>query len=118
MMAESVEAPVWPSAAAHPRATTVLVLGIVSLTVMPLLGPVAWALGSATLREIDSEPGRYSNRSTALAGMVCGIVSTVLLILAVALFVTIIVWVTTGDGIKNYEEAAAFLLARRAPSSP
>ena len=46
-----------------------------------------------------------------MAGMVCGIVSTVLLIVAVALLVTIIVWVTTGDGIKNYEESAAFLLA-------
>lgn len=110
-MVESAEAPVWPRAAPHPRATAVLVIGVLSLAVMPLIGPVAWALGYATLREIDREPGRYSNRGTALAGMVCGIVSTILLIVAVALIVTIIVWATTGDGIKNYEERVAFLLA-------
>ena len=68
----------------HPRGTTVLVLGILSLAICGLLGPFAWAMGQKTLREIDSDPGAsYSNRGQVNAGRICGIISTCLLAVGV-----------------------------------
>ena len=64
----------------HGPVLAILVTGIVSITIMPVLGPVAWALGRTALREIDAEPSRYTNRSTVEVGMVLGIVATVFLI--------------------------------------
>lgn len=85
---------------AHPRGALVLVLGILSVTMFPLLGPVAWGIGRATLSEIDADPAGARNRTTVLAGMILGIVGTVLLIIGAVLVVAIIIWATTGDGVK------------------
>jgi hypothetical protein len=62
----------------HPQGTTVLILGICSLVVCQLLGPVAWWMGNSALREIDANPYAFSNRSTVQAGRVCGVVATAL----------------------------------------
>jgi hypothetical protein len=71
----------------HPQANTALVLGIVSLAGgmlcgLPLLaGPFAWYTGRKVKREIEAAPQHYTGGSEAGAGMVLGIVSTVLLAL-------------------------------------
>ena len=81
----------------HPKSTTVLVLGIVSLVVCQILGPFAWVMGNRVLREIDSSSGRIGGRSTANAGRICGIVASVLLILSlVVLVVALVVLVAAG----------------------
>lgn len=86
----------FPSAPNHPSANTALVLGIVALgggfvCGLPILaGPFAWFMGAKVKREIDAEPGRYGGRSEANAGMILGIVATVLLVLAVLAFVAVI----------------------------
>lgn len=64
----------------HPKATTVLVLGILGLILCGLLSPVAWYMGDNALREIDSSGGRWGGRSLVSAGRICGIVGTVLLV--------------------------------------
>ncbi|MFN3256773.1 MAG: DUF4190 domain-containing protein [Ilumatobacter sp.] len=94
----------------HPRAMPILVTGILGVTIMPVLGPVAWALGRSTLREIDATTMRYSNRTTVQVGMILGVISTVILVVGLAVVVTIVVWVTTGDGIKqtNHNAFEAF----------
>jgi hypothetical protein len=74
----------WPGPIDHPQGTTILVLGICSLVICQLLGPVAWVMGNTALREIDAEPGRYAGRGTVQAGRICGIIATVLLALVVA----------------------------------
>ena len=110
-MRETPTTPIESAPIRHPRATPILVTGILGVTIMPVLGPVAWALGRSTLREIDTATARYSNRTTVQVGMILGVVSTVILVVGLAVVVTIVVWVTTGDGIKqtNHEafEAAA-----------
>ncbi|QLQ11497.1 MAG: DUF4190 domain-containing protein [Nocardioidaceae bacterium] len=74
---------------AHPRARTALVLGIISLTGITLCGlglflaPIAWAAGFGAMRDIDRAPGFYAGRSEAKAGMICGIIGSVLLVLTV-----------------------------------
>ena len=67
----------------HPKATTALVLGIVSIACCQLAGPFAWSIGKNTVAEIDAAQGRLGGRTEAQIGMVIGIISTVLLVLSV-----------------------------------
>lgn len=98
------ERPGWPPPQPAPRpenklggATTALVLGLVALAGgvvcgLPLLvGPFAWVTGARARNEIDRYPGRWTNRSEATAGMVMGIVATVLVVLAVLLIALFLV---------------------------
>ncbi len=77
----------------HPKGTMVLVLGILSIAVCQILGPFAWVQGRKALAEIDTSGQTYSNRGQVQAGMICGIVGSVLLILGLLYFVFIIVMV-------------------------
>jgi len=75
----------------HPKGTTILVLGILSLVCCGLLGPVAWIMGQGARKEIAAQPGIvWTNRGNITAGWVCGIISTVLLILGVVFYVLVI----------------------------
>lgn len=67
----------------HPRATTALVLGILSLVVCGVLGPFAWVIGGKAVREIDASNGALGGRSEAMTGKILGIVATALLALSV-----------------------------------
>ena len=84
----------------HPQSTTVLILGIVSLVVCQILGPFAWIMGNRVVREIDAAGGALGGRSTANAGRICGIISTVLLGLSLLLLVIVVV-VAVAAGTSN-----------------
>ena len=84
----------------HPQSTTVLILGIVSLVVCQILGPFAWVMGNRVVREIDATGGALGGRSTANAGRICGIISTVLLGLSLLLLVIVVV-VAVAAGTSN-----------------
>lgn len=59
-----------------------LVMGILSLVLCPLLGPVAWSMSSNALSVLDryeAETGDISQRGLVVAGHICGIIGTVLL---------------------------------------
>ena len=74
------------------QATTVLVLGILSLVVCQILGPIAWVMGNTELAGIDAGRRPPQNRGTAQAGRILGIISTVLMIIGVVfLFVFLII---------------------------
>ena len=71
----------------HPRARTAMVLGIISvagvLCLLPaLVGPLAWYYGVVARRDIEREPTRWGGRGEATTGMICGIIGTALLALA------------------------------------
>ena len=81
---------------AHPQGTTVLVLGILSVVVMPLLGPFAWIMGRRALREVDSSGVPASNRQMLVGGLVTGIIGTVFLVMgALAFLATVALFTTT-----------------------
>lgn len=85
-------APGWPGVAReHPDGTTVLVLGILSLVVCGILGPIAWVKGNHALAEIDAPGGTWSNRGQVQAGRICGIIATVFLALGLLFFLVLIV---------------------------
>ena len=65
----------------HPQGTLILILGILSILCLSILGPVAWIMGNKAVREIDANPGAYTNRGTVNAGRICGIIGTILLVL-------------------------------------
>lgn len=69
----------------HPQGTTILVLGILSIVVCSLLGPVAWVMGNNAIAEIDANPAAYTNRGTVQAGRICGIVTTALMALVLVI---------------------------------
>lgn len=70
----------------HPQAMTVLILGILGLSMVPFTAPFAWYLGSQALREIDAEPGRYGRRDWVSVGRLLGIVGTIVLGVMVIVF--------------------------------
>lgn len=76
----------------HPDGTTVLVLGILGLAVCGLLAPIAWVKGSKAKREMDAQPQvMWTNRGSVTAGWVCGIIGSVLILLAIAVVVLVVV---------------------------
>ncbi len=78
----------------HPRGTTVLVLGILSLMACGLLGPFAWKIGATAIDEMDAQPEVYwSNRGNVTAGRICGIIGTAFLAIGVLFFVLSLLFV-------------------------
>jgi hypothetical protein len=66
------------------QATTILVLGILSLVLCQFLGPFAWVMGNKELAGIDAGRRAPQGRGTAQAGRILGIISTVLMIIGIA----------------------------------
>lgn len=60
------------------QATTILVLGILSIVCCGFLGIAAWVMGNNELKAIDEGRRTPENRGTANAGRICGIVGVVL----------------------------------------
>ncbi len=83
-----------PVGVEHPRGTTVLVLGILSLMACGLLGPFAWKMGATALDEMDAQPeANWSNRGNVTAGRICGIIGTAFLAIGVLFFVLSLLFV-------------------------
>lgn len=76
----------------HPQGTLILILGILSIVICQILGPFAWVMGRKALAEIDGSGRTYTNRTMVQAGMICGIIGSVLLILGIAYIVIVIVF--------------------------
>jgi len=74
----------------HAQATTVLVLGILSLVVCGVIGPFAWTMGNRVVREIDASGGAVGGRTEANVGRILGIVATVLIVVGLVIVVGIL----------------------------
>ena len=81
------------------QAVTALVLGILSIIVCQLLGPVAWKLGSDELRAIAEGRRSPDGMSMAQAGRITGIIGTCFLALGVAFLLFFLVAALAGFGI-------------------
>ena len=65
------------------RGATILVLGILSLLVCPLLGMAAWFMGDDDLQQMKRGTMDSAGRDITNAGRICGIVATCLFVLQV-----------------------------------
>lgn len=63
-----------------------LIGGFLSLGLGFALGPFAWYLGQQAMKQIRQSNGIYHRDGNATAGMVMGIIATVLLILAIVIW--------------------------------
>lgn len=78
--------------AEHPRGTAVLLLGILSLVVCGVVGPIAWKLGNDAQRDMEARPDVFwTNRASVTAGRLCGMVGSgfLALLLAFVLFAVV-----------------------------
>lgn len=75
----------------HPHATTVLLLGTLSVFCCGALGPVAWALGRRAMSEIDASGGAIGGRIQVMVGYVLGIIGTILMIFMAFLFLMMLI---------------------------
>jgi hypothetical protein len=73
------------------RATTILVLGILSLVLCQICGIVAWIMGSKDLKEMDAGVMDANGRGMTQAGKICGMVATILLGVGIAAYLVMFV---------------------------
>ena len=92
----------------HGQATTSMVLGIVGLGSIVLacgiglvVSPVAWVLGSRSLKAIRASGGRLGGEGQAKAGKIMGIIGTVLLVLAIVGLIAFIALVAGSAGVDS-----------------
>jgi len=64
------------------RSSTILTLGILSLVACSVMGPIAWSMGTEELRRIDAGQASPMGRGSVVAGRICGIIATSMLIVA------------------------------------
>lgn len=100
--------PLLPGTQEHKGASTAMVLGIIAMVSMVvslfccvtlpgvLCAPFAWVKGARAKREIDASPGVYGNRGQAAAGVVMGIIGSVVGLLLVLAFVGVAVLIGSG----------------------
>ncbi len=69
------------------RGVLILVLGILGLIVCQLLAPVAWIMGKGDMAQIDSGQMDPEGRGLTQAGMILGIVGTIVIVLSLVALV-------------------------------
>jgi hypothetical protein len=75
------------------------VIGILSIVVCGLLGPVAWKMSNDVLIDMATQPDvDYSNRGTVTAARLCGIIGTGVLALQLLLAA---LWLIAWIGLRN-----------------
>ncbi len=65
------------------RGPLILVLGIIGIVMVSFLGIFAWVMGKKDLAKMDAGRMDPEGRGLTMAGMICGIVATVIFILQV-----------------------------------
>jgi len=64
------------------KATTILVVGIISIICCQIAGPIAWYMGRQELNLIRAGAVSAQDEGTAKAGMILGMIASILLSLA------------------------------------
>jgi uncharacterized membrane protein YjgN (DUF898 family) len=75
------------------RGTTVLVLGILSIVLCGIMGPIAWVMANKDLAKIAAGAMDPAGMDSTKAGKICGIIGTVLLCLGLVVAVIYLVFV-------------------------
>jgi hypothetical protein len=87
------------------RGTTILILGIVSIVCCQLLGPLAWIWGKQDLEKIRAGEISMEAQGLTNAGMILGIIGTVLLGLNIIGGCIWGIWIATGGGAAKMRTA-------------
>ena len=79
------------------ESTTALVLGILGIVVCGILGPFAWYIGNREVKAIDGGRRDPTNRGSANAGKILGIVGTVFLGLGILVGIVVLLFVVVAS---------------------
>lgn len=79
-MSEPMAPPPPPSASTSGRATTALVLGILGVVCCQLCAPFAWYIGNQEVKSVKAGTSPATNQGFAMAGMILGIIGTLILL--------------------------------------
>jgi hypothetical protein len=82
MNAPQPVSPVQPEKASS-KATTALVLGILGIVCCGLCAPFAWFIGSGEMKQIKAGLSSQAGKGFAQAGMIMGIIGSILLVLSI-----------------------------------
>ncbi len=63
--------------------TLILIFGILGLVICGPLGIVAWVMGANDIKEMNAGTMDPSGRGMTQAGKICGIIATILMIIAI-----------------------------------
>ena len=72
------------------RSSTILTLGILSLVVCSVMGPIAWAMGNEEMRRMDAGHAPEDQRGSVSAGRICGIIASCLLMFGGLIFLMLL----------------------------
>ena len=93
-----------PIAQSNGKATTAMVLGIIGLALLPCYGiptlflsPTAYFIGRSSQKEIDANPGSWSNAGMAKAGWIMGLIGSILVLLFIIAIVGLVIWAGSVD---------------------
>ena len=86
-------------AKASGNAVTALVLGVAGFFCCNLVGPVAWYMGHQERKAIRAGLSSPAGDGMALAGMILGIIDTVLLVVAL---VFVVLWIVVFGGMAAF----------------
>ena len=82
----------------HPEGTTILVLGILSIVICPLIGPLAWSMGNKAMAQVRFSGYQFSNAGFIKAGRILGAVATLLMVFYVVLVLALLSSGSPGSG--------------------
>ena len=68
------------------NALLALIFGLIGISACQILAPAGWILGAKSRRKIKESNGALAGDGFALAGMICGIVGTVVLVMGILYF--------------------------------
>lgn len=91
------ESPIYPS-----RGGAILALGICSLVVCSILGPIAWVMGNTEMRRIRMGEAPREGEGAAAAGRVCGIIGTSILAIVICVVISMVMTVSHHSSHWNY----------------
>ncbi len=72
------------------RSSTILTLGILSLVVCSVMGPIAWAMGNEEMRRMDAGQTPEDQRGSVSAGRICGIIASCFLMFGGLIFLMLL----------------------------
>lgn len=73
----------------HPEGTTIFLLGLASVLLCPLIGPLAWSMGNKAMGEVRYSGYRFRNAGLIRAGRLLGAFATCLIVVYVLLVLAV-----------------------------
>ncbi len=83
------------------RGPVILVFGILGFLICQIFAPIAWLMGRADLREMEAGRMDPTGKGLTQAGMILGIIGTILIALSLFLFIVWLIFIGIAVGLQS-----------------